>query len=72
MDKKIKLMNETINKHEEKYKNVIGIWKKYLNAKIERLHNDLDNFNNIFKDKNKLDSDLDIETIVLLYLLFNE
>ena len=71
MDQKIILMNETIKQHGEKYKNIINIWKLYLNQKIERLHEDIDNFNNIFKGENKIDKDLDMDTILLLYILCN-
>ena len=72
MDKKIELMNETIEFNGEKYKNIVNLWKNYLNEKIKTLSNDIDNFNNIFKDENKLKKDLDMDTILLLYMLFHE
>lgn len=72
MDKKIELMNETIEFNGEKYKNIVNLWKIYLNEKIKTLSNDIDNFNNIFKDENKLKKDLDMDTILLLYMLFHE
>lgn len=71
MDQKIYLMNETIKQNGEKYKNIVNIWKSYLNQKIEGLQKDIDNFNNIFVDENLIDKDLDMDTILLLYMLCN-
>ena len=71
MDQKIILMNETIKQDGEKYKNIVNIWKSYLNQKIEGLQKDIDNFNNIFVDENLIDKDLDMDTILLLYMLCN-
>jgi hypothetical protein len=71
MDQKIILMNETIKQNGEKYKNIVNIWKSYLNQKIEGLQKDIDNFNNIFVDENLIDKDLDMDTILLLYMLCN-
>ena len=45
MDQKIILMDKTIKQNGEKYKNIVNIWKSYLNQKIEGLHKDIDNFN---------------------------
>lgn len=71
MDQKINLMKLTIEKNKEKYKNLISVWENYFDIKIKNLHNQLEQFNKIFNTENKPESDLDLETILLLYMLTN-
>ena len=71
MDQKINLMKLTIEKNKEEYKNLISVWENYFNIKIKNLHNQLEQFNKLFNTENKPESDLDLETILLLYMLSN-
>ena len=71
MDQKINLMKLTIEKNKEEYKNLISVWENYFDIKIKNLHKQLEQFNKIFNTENKPESDLDLETILLLYMLTN-
>ena len=71
MDQKINLMKLTIEKNKEEYKNLISVWENYFDIKIKNLHNQLEQFNKLFNTENKPESDLDLETILLLYMLTN-
>ena len=71
MDQKINLMKLTIEKNKEEYKNLISVWENYFDIKIKNLHNQLEQFNKLFNTENKPESDLDLETILLLYMLSN-
>lgn len=70
MDQKINLMKLTIEKNKEEYKNLISVWENYFDIKIKNLHNQLEQFNKLFNE-NKPESDLELETILLLYMLTN-
>ena len=71
MDQKINLMKLTMEQNKEEYKNLISVWKNYFDIKIKNLHNQLEQFNKLFNTENKPESDLNLETILLLYMLTN-
>lgn len=72
MDAKLNKVNDLIVKNKDKCENIVSLWETYFKDKVERLNKELDNFIELFGDeKNKIEKDLDLNTIMLLYILSN-
>lgn len=72
MDAKLNKVNYLIVKNKDKCVNIVSLWETYFKDKVERLNKELDNFIELFGDeKNKIEKDLDLNTIMLLYILSN-
>ena len=72
MDAKLNKVNDLIVKNKDNCENIVSLWETYFKDKVERLNKELDNFIELFGDeKNKIEKDLDLNTIMLLYILSN-
>jgi uncharacterized protein Yka (UPF0111/DUF47 family) len=69
---KLPSLLEKLNELEEQFPNVVAIWKSYMNKKIEKLVDDINQCENVI---NELETngdiiDVDLNTITLLSIIF--
>ena len=69
---KLSSLLEKLNELEEQFPNVVAIWKSYMNKKIEKLVDDINQCENVI---NELETngdiiDVDLNTITLLSIIF--
>jgi hypothetical protein len=71
MDEKLKMLENKMNILEEKYPNIIQLWKKYIQVKKESLKNGIEECEKALKIIKMANCDLNSETITILYFLNN-
>ena len=70
IDNKINNIPSLLDSNKIKYPNLTSVWKYYIINKLDHFHKELDNCENIFNtiDRN-FNNDIDINTVLFLYLL---
>ena len=70
MDEKLLIFNNLIKEKKEKYPNIAHIWKNYIKIKKTQIEKILDKGIEMFTNIEQLKTeDMDMETIILLYIL---
>ena len=72
MDSKIEQLTELMDMKQDKYPNIISVWRNYIKQKQEFFEKVLDNGIRLFSDiETRQETDMDYETILAIYLLMN-
>ena len=71
MDTKFLIINKLIEEKQAKYPNITHIWKKYIKLQKTQIEKILDSGIELFRNIEHIkDTDIDMQTILLLYLLY--
>jgi hypothetical protein len=64
-------IKKKLKKKEDKYPNIVNVWREYIELKEKNYSTFLNNINNMLDNIDNMPNDLTKENIIFLYLLFS-